>query len=219
MFAYQGKKAFEVRNIHPSVQYYQLLDQQLHGCEGGLKQAMCYIRQAFMIHNPKFSHMYMELAVMLLSDMEVLSDMLHQLHGVDNRYYDESNDDTPAFEIIAPCHQSAEKEEEKHHVNNDLTACVMRDMDFEKKRVLLYEKLYHTVKEDKEAQRAFSYLRKRGEEAYKILQNILTILSTHQEGKDFGLGDSHNAFDLDTGNYFDKPNPYFINPGDIEKED
>ena len=218
MFAYQGEKTFEVRNIHPNARYYHLLDRQLHGCEEGLRQAVCYIRQAFMMHNPKFSHIYMELAVMLLSDMEVLSDMLHQLHGVDDRYYDESNDDTPAFEVFAPCHQAAEKEKEEHHVNNDLTACVMRDIDFEKKRVLLYEKLYHTFEADQEAQRVFSYLRKRGEEAYERLQNILTILSTHQEEKDFGLGDSHNAFDLDTGNYFDKPNPYFINPNEVEKE-
>ena len=34
--------------------------------------------------------------------------------------------------------------------------------------------------------------------------------------KDFGEGDTHNAWDLDTSNYFDKPNPTFVNPSDIE---
>ena len=33
-----------------------------------------------------------------------------------------------------------------------------------------------------------------------------------KELKEFGKGDTHESWDLDTGNYFDKPNPYFLSP-------
>ena len=44
----------------------------------------------------------------------------------------------------------------------------------------------------------------------------MTILTTHTETKNFGLDDV-DAFDLDTSNYFDKPNPIFMNANDLEK--
>ena len=52
--------------------------------------------------------------------------------------------------------------------------------------------------------------------AMDTLKNLLHILTTHTEMKDFGEGDTHNAWDLDTSNYFDKPNPIFVNPSDLE---
>ena len=103
MFIYDTKLPFEVQITRPDMKYYLLLDRQLQGCSSGLKQASVYIRQSFMINNPTFHDIFMRLGARQISDMEVLSHIIHQMHGEDDRYYDESNDDTPVFEFIKPC--------------------------------------------------------------------------------------------------------------------
>ena len=222
MFIYDTKLPFEVRITRPDMKYYLLLDRQLKGCSSGLKQAAVYIRQSFMINNPTFHDIFMRLGARQISDMEVLSCIIHQMHGEDDRYYDESNDDTPVFEFIKPCHTQEEhcscqpeSEEEQHHVNNDLTAAVMRDMQYEEEQIHIYEELIRYIQDDG-ADEAFSYLLDSAKKAMDTLRNLLHILTTHTEMKDFGEGDTHNAWDLDTSNYFDKPNPTFVNPSDIE---
>lgn len=218
MFIYDTVLPMEVRITRPDFKYYLLLDRQLEGCKPGLEQAQVYVRQSFMIHNQEFHDIYMRLAARLMSDMEVLAVLIHQMHGVDDRYYDESNDDTPAYEFIKPCETGEEthhQNDEKHHVNNDLTAAVMRDMQFEESQIELYEQLIEFVHDDG-ADIVFQYLKESAQKAFGTLKNMLTILTTHTEMKDFGEGNTHNAWDLDTSNYFDKPNPVFINPSDIE---
>lgn len=221
MFLYDEKLPIHVQIIRPDMKYYLLLDRHLDGCKRGLKQASVYIAQSFMIHNSKFHDIFMRLGASQLSDMEVLSALIHQMHGEDDRYYDESNDDTPVFEFILPCEEeqccchAKETHEDQHHVNNDLTAAVLRDIKFEEQQVKLYDQLIQYVQDDG-ADQVFEYLKKSAQQALDILKNTLEILTTHTEQKDFGEGDMHNAWDLDTSNYFDKPNPTFINPNDID---
>lgn len=216
MFSYDEKLLYKVEIDRPDMKYYVLLDRNLQGCRDGLQQAIVYIRQGFMIHNPTFHNTFMQLATRKINDMEILSDLLHKMHGVDNRYYDESNDDTPAFELIQPLKQKEEKkQEEQHHVNNDLTAAVLRNLEYENKAYEIYEQLIHII-DDKGANKTFMYLKESVLQAIEILKNMLEILTNHEEIKDFGEGDTHNAWDLDTSNYFDKPNPIFLNPSDLE---
>lgn len=217
MFIYQPEHAYNVQITRPDMKYYLLLDRQLQGCHRGLQQATVYIRQSFMIHNPDFSNIFMRLGARCVNDMEVLSALIHQMHGEDDRYYDESNDDTPAFSFIDPCESKNkdDDEQQQHHVNNDLTAAIMRDMEYEEEQLHLYVELIQYIQDDG-ANKAFSYLKESAQKAFDTLRNLLHILTTHTETKDFGLGDSHNAWDLDTSNYFDKPNPVFINPSDLK---
>lgn len=222
MILYDEKLPIQVQIIRPDMKYYLLLDRHLDGCRRGLKQANVYIAQSFMIHNKKFKDIFMRLGASQLSDMEVLSVLIHQMHGEDDRYYDESNDDTPAYEFILPCEEQKEccchedvTHDDQHHVNNDLTAAVLRDIRFEEQQVDLYEQLIQYV-EDDGADRVFEYLKENAQKALDTLKNTLNILTTHTEMKDFGEGDTHNAWDLDTTNYFDKPNPIFINPNDVK---
>lgn len=217
MFNYDEKLSHKVEIDRPDMKYYVLLDRNLQGCRDGLQQAIVYIRQGFMIHNPTFHDTFMQLAARKINDMEVLSDLLHKMHGVDDRYYDESNDDTPAFELIQPLKEDKDKnKEEEHHVNNDLTAAVLRNIEYENKVYAIYEKLIQIIN-DEGAKKTFLYLKESVQQAIEILKNILDILTNHEEVKDFGEGDTHNAWDLDTSNYFDKPNPIFLNPSDIEE--
>lgn len=220
MFTFDKKLPIQVQITRPDAKYYFLLDHQLEGCREGLKQASVYIRQSFMIHNEKFHEVFMQLGASKITDMEVLAQMIHQMHGEDDRYYDESNDDTPVFEYIKPCkeqsHANNEASEQKqHHVNNDLSAAVMRNMQFEEKQIHLYEQLIRYIDDDG-ADIVFEYLKESSNKAFETLRNLLHILTEQAEVKDFGLGESHNAWDLDTSNYFDKPNPIFINPGEVE---
>lgn len=217
MFNYDEKLSHKVEIDRPDMKYYVLLDRNLQGCRDGLQQAIVYIRQGFMIHNPTFHDTFMQLAARKINDMEVLSDLLHKMHGVDDRYYDESNDDTPAFELIQPLKEDKDKnKEEEHHVNNDLTAAVLRNIEYENKVYARYKKLIQIIN-DEGAKKTFLYLKESVQQAIEILKNILDILTNHEEVKDFGEGDTHNAWDLDTSNYFDKPNPIFLNPSDIEE--
>lgn len=222
MFIYDTKIPIKIEVSRPNPKYYLLLDLQLEGTKHGLEQATVYIRQSFMIHNQEFHDMFMRLGAKLMSDMEVLARLIHLMHGEDDRYYDESNDDTPVFEYIKPCNENKTIEKHtdpnavgnKHHVNNDLTAAVIRDIAYEEEQLALYKKVDHHI-EDEKAHLVFEYLIASTQKRFDILENLLTILTSHQEVKDFGLGDSHNAWDLDTSNYFDKPNPTFLNPEDL----
>ena len=148
MFIYEDKLPVKVQVTRPDPHYYQLLDEQLEGCKAGLQQAQVFIQQAFMIHNLEFHDIYMRLASKLLSDMEVLENLIHQMHGEDDRYYDESNDDTPVFEFIPLKQQNKENKTKKHHVNNDLTAAVIRDMEFEHSQIQLYTQLLMFIKDE-----------------------------------------------------------------------
>lgn len=216
MFMYENKLPLDVSIDRPDPILYEMLDHERKGCARGLHQAMVYIRQSFMIHNQSFQDLFLRLGASRITDMEILSGLLHQLHGVDDRYYDESNDDTPAFEFIKPCDDVDHGDiQEEHHVNNDLTACVMRDIQFEEQQQDMYEKLIEKT-QDQGARHVLNYLKKNCEKSMDVLKNLLTILTTHTEMKDFGEGDTHNAWDYDTSNYFDKPNPYFLNPDDKE---
>lgn len=213
MFSYEEKLPLQVAQVKPDPLLYELLDHQLHGCQNGLAQATVYMRQGFMIHNPKFHHTFLQLAVEKLNTMELLSDLLHQLHGEDDRYYDESNDDTPVFEFIPPIHEFKSDGDVKHHVNNDLTAALMRDIADEEKQRTAYERLFEKTK-DEATLEIFHYLKDCSDKVLKTLKTMLTILTTHTEEKDFGEGNMHDEWDLDTSNYFDKPNPYFFNQTD-----
>lgn len=214
MFLYDETKQQNVRVVRPDPETYFLLDATLHGTGDGLKQAMVYIRQAFMIHNETFHHIFMRLGANLLNDMERLAMLLHKEHGEDDRYYDESNDDTPVYEYILSSkdrEELQEQHEELHHVNNDLTAAVMRNMEYEEKRIALYEHLISEIKDDGVKQ-FFKELQDSANSSFETLKNTLHILTTHTELKEFGEGNTHEAWDLDTSNYFDKPNPYFLTP-------
>lgn len=216
MFSYDTKLLHKVEIDCPNIKYYIVLDRNLKGCRDGLEQAAVYIRQGFMLNNVKFHDYFMQLGARKLNDMEVLSDLLHKMHGVDDRYYDETNDDTPAYKLIQPLNEKKEnRQEEKHHVNNDLTGAVLRDLEYENKSYAVYEKLIQVI-DDKGARKTFTYLKESVEQSIKILKNILEFLTENEKIKDFGLGDTHNAWDLDTSNNFDKANPIFINPSDIE---
>ena len=218
MFLYDKKPSLTIAIDRPDPKTYFLLDSKLHGTKNGIEQSMLYIRQAFMIHNATFCETFKRLGAKLLNDMEVLAELIHLEHGVDDRYYDESNDDTPAFEYI----MSTEKQSsimcdkpQDRHVNNDLTAAVMHDIQFEDQRIQQYESLLEQL-QDQGVQKVFQYLIDSAKRSKDILGNLLEILTTHVELKEFGEGDTHESWDLDTSNYFDKHNPYFLTPDDKE---
>lgn len=220
MVTYEMKLPIEVQITRPDAKYYILLDRQLEGCKEGLQQATVYIRQSFMIHDEAHREVFMKLGTRKITDMEVLAKLIHQMHGVDDRYYDESNDDSPAFALITPLHDQKKDihkktEEEKHHVNNDVCAAIMRDIQFEEDEVKKYDTLIAYIKDDG-ANIALEYLKKSTQKTMNELRNLLHDLTIHGEVKDFGEGNTHNAWDLDTSNAFDKPNPIFINPSELE---
>ncbi len=218
MFTYENKLHKEVEVTQPNFQHYLLLDRAFGGTAHGLDSAKCFIHQAFMLNNQEFREIFMHLAAKELTDMEVLADLIHKMHGVDDRYYDEDNDDTPAFGLIAPCDEEEDSErkakEKPAHINNDLSAALIHDLEVEHKVFDLYKELYEKIV-DEGARSTLQYLIDSKEETILTLKDMLHKLTQGQEVKDFGLGDSHNAWDLCGGNYFDKLNPIFTNPDEI----
>lgn len=218
MFIYENKIHKEVEITRPDFQHYLLLDREFGGTAYGLETAKRFIHQAFMLNNKEFREIFMHLAVKELTDMEVLADLIHKMHGVDDRYYDEDNDDTPAFELIPPCGEEGSSEKQgkgkPSHINNDLSAALIHDLEVEHKVFALYKELYEKIA-DEGARSTLQYLIESKEETILTLKDMLNKLTEGQEVKDFGLGDSHNAWDLCGGNYFDKINPVFTNPDEI----
>lgn len=217
MITYERVLPMNVSITKPDFKSYLLLDREFQGTRLGLTSAMCYIRDSFMIHNDDFSYFFMQMGAKEITHMELLSEVLHQLHGSDDRYYDEDNDDTPTHELIPPLEkQESIKPMEQEHVNNDLTACTLFHLEDEEKQIRYYQELSAKII-DEGVQEVFDYIIKGKHENVKILKDILHTLKEPNEIKDFGLGEgSHNAASPNSGNYFDKPNPDFINPSELE---
>lgn len=217
MIHYEPKQAIEVTLQRPDFQNFLLLDQQLQGTKLGMDLAMKYMRDSFMINNGDFRFMYMQMGVKTINHMEVLAQLIHQMHGSDDRYYDEDNDDTPTHELIPPLKQpQTVKEMEAHHTNNDITAITLFHLQEEKRQIKIYEALDQQM-DDTGAHQVFQYIIEGKEENVEILNGILHTLSSPNEVKDFGLdATSPNAFSPNSGNYFDKPNPEFLNESECK---
>lgn len=219
MFQYENKLAFEVHVHRPDFESYLLLDRECNGTKDGLQLAIHYIRQSYMIHNEEFRIRFYRIAVSKLNDMEVYAKLLHQMHSSDDRYYDESNDDTPAFELIPPLKEEiTSKEIYDMHINNDLTAAVLLDIDRETKYFHKYENVLKQLK-DEGAKEVIQHLLHSSDAVIRELKDILNQLTIPQEHKDFGLGDSPNEWSHSSCNYFDKPNPLFTNPSQLKKHE
>lgn len=218
MFTYEQKYTAQFKVSRPDFKYYLLLDRELNGTRDGIESAARYIRQSFYLNNKEFRNCFMQIATRELNDMEILSDIIHQMHGQDDRYYDEDNDDTPVYELIRPLDE--EKPNTEHprmcsDINNDISAAVMYDLKCEHQQYAVYEELYKKI-QDEGTREAIHYLMDSKSTVIDELKGILNTLTVPNEIKDFGLGDSHNAWDLCGGNYFDKPNPIFTNPDELE---
>lgn len=81
MYLYDNQLPMEINNITPDPKLYEYMDHECGGCEKGLQLAILYLRQSFMIHNPTFHELFRRIAARRLSDMEVLAELLHHLHG------------------------------------------------------------------------------------------------------------------------------------------
>lgn len=217
MITYENKLPIDVQIDRPDFKSYLLLDQQFQGTKIGLYSAMSYIRDSFMLNNDDFRFMFMQLGVKEITHMELLAKLLHQMHGSDDRYYDEDNDDTPAHELIPPLKElEAIKPMNQEHVNNDISAAVMYHLEDEERQIALYQELDVKIK-DAGASQVFAYIIKGKQESVHVLKGILHTLKEPNEIKDFGLGEgSHNVCSPNSGNYFDKPNPEFLNPSELE---
>lgn len=217
MLVYEKRLPIEVHVQQPDFKSYLLLDQQLQGTRVGLMSAMCYIQDSFMLNNDDFQRMFMELGTKEIIHMEVLSILIHQMHGSDDRYYDEDNDDTPTHELIPPLKEiEPVKPMEQEHVNNDITAATLFHLEDEQRQIRIYQELDAKIS-DAGAHTVFSYIIEGKRESVKVLKGILETLKEPHEIKDFGLGEgSHNACSPNAGNYFDKPNPEFLNPSELE---
>ncbi len=216
MISYEKGLPLKVQVECPDFKSYLLMDRDFQGTRLGLVSAMSYIRDSFMIHNDDFRFFFMQMGVKELTHMELMAELLHQMHGSDDRYYDESNDDTPAHELIPPLDEPKKVEPmSQAHTNNDITAVTLYHLDDEERQIRLYQEMGAKI-EDGGAHAVFDYIIAGKRENVKILKDILHTLKEPAEIKDFGLGaDSHNAWSPNAGNYFDKPNPEFINPSEL----
>jgi len=217
MIRYEKGLPIEVTVTKPDFKHYLLLDRNFQGTRIGLTSAMCYIRDSFMINNDDFRYFYMQMGTKEITHMELLAELLHRMHGSDDRYYDESNDDTPTHELIKPLKDDTVIQPMKQeHINNDIAAATMYHLEEEDRQLRLYQELYAKI-DDEGARKVFTYIMEGKKENRKILKGILHTLKEPNEIKDFGLGfDSHNAWSPNAGNYFDKPNPEFLNPSEME---
>lgn len=207
----------DVHIDQPDFQNYLLIDREFQGTKLGLASAMSYIRDSFMINNDDFRFFYYQLGINCVNHMELIAKMLHLLHGSDDRYYDEDNDDTPTHELIEPLKEKKPIQPMAHeHVNNDITAATMFHLEDEERQIKLYQEMDAKI-QDQGAHEVFAFIIKEKQEHVRILKGILHTLKEPNEVKDFGISpDSHNAFSPNSGNYFDKPNPEFINPSQLK---
>ena len=217
MITYENSLPIDVTIDRPDFKSYLLLDREFQGTRLGLMSAMAYIRDSFMINNDDFRYFYMQMGVKEITHMELMAKLLHLMHGSDDRYYDEDNDDTPTHELIPPLEETEGiRPMSQEHTNNDITAATLFHLEDEERQIRLYQEMEAKI-DDAGAREVFHYIIAGKRENIGILKGILHTLKEPQEIKDFGLGEgSHNAFSPNAGNYFDKPNPEFLNPSELE---
>lgn len=183
------------------------LNNTFYGCNKGLKNAMSYLHDSFMIKKDSFCKIFENCAYLEIESMKEFAKQLHQLRGQDDKYYDVVFNDTPEY-----CNITKEKNiSTKHHnTYNDLTAVVMLHLQKEKYFLNTWEKFKNKYTIET-LSKFFNHMIECKQNIIKQLRFILEELKDPHAVKDFGImPESDETFALDSGNYFDKPNPIFI---------
>lgn len=208
MFLYEEMCLMEaVKEVKPDIHVYEAVKKRLEGCKTGLQSAMHYIRESYMMVDGENRNAFALAAVRKLNDMEVLAELLHRLHGLDDWYFDAMLDTDPVYHEINE--QPDKKQGGKYRNHDDLSAALLCHMKQEQEICSALEAC-RSLSRDEAAKACFQHLAESTQATMTMLSRLLDKQSEHAHAKDFGEAPSFQAWDLATSNYFDKPNPEFF---------
>lgn len=224
MFTYTNKYTREVMMEKPDARDYLLMEEILNGTRDELNWAMRLLFDSWHIQDSKMKQRFRCIAARELSNMEALAEMMQLARGNDANYVDAIDLENPGFEVVqqSSVYASMQKQEttsDHFDIACDMAAMLMENIDYDRKRKQLYEFLKENV-HDERLKGFLDWLIAGKEENMREWDGMLHDMHTPIKHKTFGLGYlSENAWEPDSGNYFDKPNPYFINPDDLDPDD
>lgn len=170
-----------------------------------LKLCILYLMHAKLFRCKASQELFLRLSEQSIHAYLKLCDLELALNGVDARYLDVCNDDTPADFAI-----SYEEPVLKLAYESDAAALELKLYTQEQK---LIDLLCQGMKLSSDTQ-TMDVLHSLVETHRNLAKQLKALLDTgnHPDGfETFGLGGDEKEFDLDTENYFDKRNPYFEN--------
>ncbi len=203
MFSYQSNEMN--LKLHPNPIECDLLDQKLMILDVFEQLSKICLRSALMIQNRQIYELLMKITMMNLNHMELVAAMIHQLRGVDAMYLDCSHDDVLCYETIDDDHIPLVKLGSNH---DDFRIAFSYIKQVQEDLLKRLENASNILKNESKAFIKLIYQDQ--EYCYQKVKKIYDYYETHLDIKDFGEGLTLNQFDLDTSNYFDKPNPYYI---------
>lgn len=208
MYIYEEKEILEyVRKVKPDIRLYDMIKDQLQGCKIGLEDAIVYIRESYMMYGREFHNAFVQAGIRKLNDMEILAQLLHQLRGMDNQYFDVELDINPLYHRI-DLKQSKVDRPEKMENHNEFIGAIHAHLKKEEE-VLKRLEACHEKSKDTYAAQCLDHLIKSTRANVVMLHRMLEKKQEHEHAMDFGEAPTSKAWDQATSNYFDKPNPEF----------
>lgn len=221
MFTYRSSLPRDVKVDRPIAKDYLLLDEVMNGTRDELYWSIRLLFDSYHINNHKVKNKFSQIAAREFTNMEALAQMMQLARGLDASYVDCIDLNNPSFEKI-PAYLDKSLGEEKSstrsylNIPNDLCGMLMENMNHDRDRKNEYEAIKERI-EDNAMKEFIDWLIAGKEENLKEWDVLLNETTYPIKHKNFGLGYlSENDGEDDAGNYFDKPNPYFINPSDMK---
>lgn len=182
------------------------IDQHPDGISGQLRFAQYLVRAGFSVHTRAARITLYAMAMEQLSVSEQLALLLHEMRGEDCRFLDENNDPNPAVKWIGEPKTDVVSEACCFTVPSDYCAVLLES---EKQAENICGFLDDAMRQcrQRENQAVLEPLQRRERNILREIRRLKDALAKHQIVT-FGLvGDG--AWDLDSSNYFDEPNPRF----------
>lgn len=208
MYLYKGGLPIKIENIKPDPIFFHELHSTI-GTFQGLSQIVTIMKNTLVIRDRHVCDTFAMIVARELTNVEALGELMQGLLGIDASYVDCIDLNNPVYERIGGEEEHSIQEAD---IKNDVCAMILQQVKFDEE---LKAKFMNLKKKTKD-QVVISILewlcvgKDINLEQWNALLERVTYPIKH---KDFGEGYlSEQANALDSGNYFDRPNPYFINP-------
>ena len=190
MFKHEKMYLQPVEVERPNPQYAALLQEQLGGGNGELKAAMQYMAQSFRVKDPEIKDLFMDIAAVELSHMEMIAQTINLLNGhdVDAGSVTAGEIETHVLLGLNPGLINASGYSwtgDYVTVTGDLCADLLSNIASEQRAKVVYEYLYRQI-DDKKVKETIDFLLNREEAHNAMFREAFNKVQSSGSNRDFG---------------------------------
>lgn len=221
MYSYANKLPIRVEIEKPDSIFFEILHSRI-GTYRGLSQIAQLMKCTFMIRDQHVKDTFSMIAAREMTNMEILGELMQLLRGIDASFVDCIDLNYPVYEVVqnwSGGESVHEKTVEDHGIADDLCAMIMHQQQLDDALMKDYQEIIEKT-DDQGVIAVLEWLISGKETNLSQWGQLMHRITYPIKHKDFGEGYlSEQGGELDNGNYFDPPVPYFLNPDDFDEQD